>query len=219
MRALQRFGAGILTACIALATGVVGADDLPPVPPTPAPILEVVSLRPFTLDRAATHGWRAERPSYTSGYLLVLRVDPSYVVPRQVAEPVLYVGRQTAERVNRGDESGHVVAIVPAVPDRDHPDPDHVDHVDHVDFAKAAIWFGTPELPERVDARTIGRERRAAEAAGIRATAPAQIADARARGGALLAATDKLALLREAAALILEHSPQERALVERLTLE
>lgn len=215
MRALDRLGAGILAVGIGLAatafTTATAADDLPPVPATPAPIVDVISIRPFTLDRAATHRWRAELPQYTSGYLLVLRVDPSYVVPRQVAEPVLYVGRQTAERVNRGQESGYVIAIVPAVLDPEHPD--------HLDIAKALIWFGTPELPERVDARTIERERRAAEAGGIRAPGPARLADARARGGALLQTSDKLALLRESAALVARHSPQERALVERLTLE
>jgi hypothetical protein len=36
------------------------------------------------------------------------------VYPRQTAEPVLYIGATTAERVNIGHESGRVVAIVPS---------------------------------------------------------------------------------------------------------
>lgn len=211
MNALHRIGLGLLAA-VAVGVASAGAEDAPPVPPTPAPILDVVSIRPFTLDESTVHVWRAERPEYTSGYLLVLKVDPAYVLPRQVAEPVLYVGRQTAERVNHGFESGHVVAIVPAVLD----DPKHPQYLD---LAKTPIWFGTPELPERVDARAIDRELRSARAADIRPRPQPRLETARERGGVALSARTKDDVIAAAADLVTRYAPDERALIDRLRAE
>ena len=95
-------------------------------PPTPAAIDEVVYARSFELDQGYKFEWRKEQPLVKKGVILVLKVDPDLVYPRQIAEPVLYVGDQTAERVNIGYKSGHVVAIVPG----------------EVDLNKAMIWFG-----------------------------------------------------------------------------
>jgi hypothetical protein len=199
----------VLATCPPLVMASVESDRPPAIPPTPAPVLELVSARTFTLEAGYTHLWRSERPQADSGYLLVLRVDPALVYPRQVAEPVLYVGQQTAERINIGYESGHVVAIVPAVLD----DPEHADFID---LCKAPIWFGTPELPERVGAKRIARERLRAERSGIRPASAEAIARATKRGGRALAAEDKLHLLRESAALVRRYAPDEVQLVERL---
>ena len=183
------------------------ARERPATPATPAPVNGIVSIQPFELETEALHFWRAEKPAVRTGYLLVLRVDPALVYPRQVAEPVLYVGHQTAERVNVGFESGHVVAILPAAIDPQHPD--------YVDLSTEIFWFGTPELPEQVDARRIAQEHRLARTAGVRPFPAKQLAAARERGGALNRQPGKRALLHDALRrLVRTYSPQERELVE-----
>jgi hypothetical protein len=109
------------------------------------------------------------------------------------------VGNQTAQRINHGDESGHVIAIVPG----------------DVDLTKTPIWFGTPGLPERVDAAKITAERALAENAGIKPLPAEKINGALAKGGERLNVADLGALLRgQIADLILEYSPQEKRLAD-----
>ncbi|MFH0982057.1 MAG: hypothetical protein V2A79_11005 [Planctomycetota bacterium] len=182
-----------------LAVVSVVVAGAPPIPATPAAIDDVVYSRAFTLEKGYDFDWCKERPLVTSGTILVLKVNPDLVIPRQVAEPVLYVGNQTAQRVNFGNESGHVIAIVPG----------------DVDLSKSPIWFGTPELPERVDAAATEAERAKADAAGIKPPAAAKIAVAVARGGERLNVADMSELLRsEISDLILQYSPQEKHLAE-----
>ncbi len=131
----------------------------PPLPVTPTGDIEVLYARPFTLDVPFTHTWRAEQPVFSAGMVLVLAVDPDLVYPRQTAEPILYVGDQTAERVNLGHESGRVVAIVPAA----------VDAAGAValDLADAPVFFGAAGLPEQVDAARAAAELAAARQRGL----------------------------------------------------
>jgi hypothetical protein len=189
-----------------LALSVAGRGEMPDVPPTPAPIDEIVSITPFTLEESYTFHWRAERPEVRTGYVLVLKVNPDLVYPRQTPEPVLFVGKQTAERVNVGHESGHVVAIVPAVLD----DPGSPDYLD---LETALIWFGTPQLPEQVDAATVEREHARAAKAGIRAMPQAQIEAARDRDGESVEVASKTQLHRRAIELVRTYSPQEQDLI------
>jgi hypothetical protein len=179
----------------------------PAVPATPAPVLELLSARPFTLAQTYRHDWRRERPAVESGYLLVLKVDPDLVYPRQTEEPVLYVGPQTAERVNVGHRSGHVVAIVPTPLD-DREDPAFVD------LERAVIFFGAPAMPERVDAEAIQREDERAVAAGLKPLGRERLSAARRRGGARLELANKKELLAEAMQLVKTHSPAERDLAD-----
>jgi hypothetical protein len=174
-------------------------DHTPGIPGTPEAIKGVISARPFTLTTGYEYDWRQERPLVTTGTLIVLEVDPNAVYPRQVAQPVLYVGNQTAERLNVGFVSGKVVAIVPGT----------------VDLATAPIWFGTPMLPEQVDANTITVERDKADRAGIKPIGKDK-AQAVTSANKLVVA-DKPALLREAAALIRTHSPDEAELADILS--
>ena len=46
-------------------------------------------------------------------------------------------------RVNLGPESGYVIAFVPGNTE----DPAHPQYID---LAQSRIWFGSPDLPERV---------------------------------------------------------------------
>jgi hypothetical protein len=188
---------------LALAATALAAP--PPVPPTPAPIVKLVSARPFALEQSYASDWRREKPRVTTGYLLVLEVDPDLVYPRQVEEPVLYVGRQTAERLNVGYRSGHVVAIVPAVTDPEAKD--------YVDLGKVRIWFGAPEMPERVDAARIEAEHDAATQAGIAPRPRDEVDAALKRGGAALRRERKQRLLGDAADLVERYAPEETDLI------
>ena len=135
--------------------------DVPPPLPAVTPVggVTLIAARPFTLEVPYIHDWRAERPSVSSGVVLVLGVDPDVVHPRQGYEPVLYVGNQTAERLNAGHESGHLIVIVPA--------PVDAQGQVALDLSTTPIFFGTPALPEQVDAATVEHELAAARARGI----------------------------------------------------
>jgi hypothetical protein len=119
------------------------ADQRAPLPaqPTRSPV-QLVLAQPFVLDQAATHWFRAEQPSYDAGYVLVLKVDPGLVVARQVAMPVLYVGAETAAPINIGETSEHLIAIVPAARGQNGEPA--------LDLTRTPIFFGSPDLPERV---------------------------------------------------------------------
>jgi hypothetical protein len=109
---------------------------------------------------------------------------------------VLYAGNVPVQRLNHGNVSGRVIGIVPG----------------NIDLASVLIWFGSPELPERVTASTVESERARAERAGIRAFPQARIAGV---GRPPVAAKDFAALLRDVGAeLVLEYSPQEKELAE-----
>ena len=163
----------------AVAAAIAG-EDVPPTPSLPASADGLVYARSFSL----TEGFKA---------------DKAVLVPRATPMPVLYVGDQTAERLNMGDKSGHVIAIVPGKPD----------------LTKAPIWFGTPRFPEKVDQTVIKAEREVAEEAGIRPLPAAQVKAALALGGEPINATNLREVLRtEAAELILKYAPQEKHIAE-----
>jgi hypothetical protein len=176
----------------------VACADAPDIPATPAAVDDIISIRPFQLDDGFEYNWSAERPLVKSGYLVVIKVDPDLVYPRQVAEPVLYVGDHTAERMNFGNESGHVVVLVPG----------------EVDFTKAPIWFGTPELPEQVDADRAKAERKLADEAGIKAFSQEKVDAAMKRGGRAIHVENMTALLEPVASLIDTYSPMENDIID-----
>lgn len=175
-----------------MAAGGAGAAlaAVPPVPRTPAAVEDIVYAAPFVLHEGYASDWRKERPLVSRGHLVVLKVAPDLVYPRQTAEPVLYAGDQTVERLNVGYLSGHVVAIVPG----------------NVDLARAPLWFGTPRLPESVDAQIVAAERDRARVAGIQPL-PARRVQSVTRAPLELA--DKLDLLHEAGALVQQYAPDE----------
>jgi hypothetical protein len=174
-------------ACIAAATAGAG---VPPVPATPAAVEDIVYAAPFVLNEGYTSDWRLERPRVTRGHLVVLKVAPDLVYPRQTAEPVLYAGDQTVERLNIGYPSGYVVGIVPG----------------SAELSRVPMWFGTPALPESVDASAVRSERSRAVAAGI---GPLPADRVRAALRERLELRDKLDLLREAGALVQLYAPDE----------
>ena len=200
-----------------LATGAVagtlyatrGAGDTQSFAPPqdlPAAALEILAARPFVVDEPFVHEWRAEKPLVSAGYLLVLRVAPELALPRATFEPVLFVGDQTAERVNAPRNGENLVVLVPA-PERDGRPV--------LDLSRAPVWFGSLELPERIDAARIRAERGAAEERGI---GPARSGPRLAAAGAdeTIHARTRRELDLYLADLVEFYSPEETDLVRQL---
>jgi hypothetical protein len=186
----------LLSICVFVVAIHAMASESPPVPATPAAVSDLVYARPFTLAEGYEYNWSADRPIVRSGTLVVLRVDPDLVLPRNSAEPVLYAGNQPVQRLNRGYESGHVIAIIPG----------------EIDLTQTPIWFGRPGLPERINTQTVESERALADAADIRPFAAERLQSVSQES---LQAADLFSLLRDHVAnLVLEYSPQERDLAE-----
>lgn len=165
-------------------------------PATPAPVLDIVEIQPFRLKTAYRNDWMQSRPLVSTGLLVVLRVDPQYVVPRNVAEPVLYAGDRTVQRLSQGDRSGYVIGIIPG----------------EINLAAAPIWFGRPQLPERVTPQVIREEQALAGRIEIRPFSQEKIQRATRKA---IEAADLAALLRGPAAdLVLKYSPDEKHLAE-----
>ena len=199
------------TALIAGAVTGVGLpwmqeDGVPPdLPQQAVGVRAVISARPYVLEEPYVHRWRAEAPETSAGYLLVLDVEEPFTIPRDSLESVLYVGGQTAERINWGTGSGRVVALCPsALNAAGEPS---------LELSSAPIFYGSPALPEEVDAAAIRQELNRAAAAGVGAL---PISDALETGGELIRFQDKTALVRHAATLVLEHSPAEADLAQGL---
>ncbi|HEX9985430.1 MAG TPA: hypothetical protein VGF69_19390 [Thermoanaerobaculia bacterium] len=170
------------------------------VPATPAGVLDIVVIQPFRLRAGYHFNWLQSRPFVTEGLLVVLRVDPSHVVPRDAAERILYAGGGTVQRLNHGNGSGYVIGIIPG----------------DVDLASEPIWFGRPGLPGHVTPEIIEAERTLAESAGIKPFSPDRIAAARLEP---IEVEDLAALLRGPAAdFVLKFSPDEKYLAERWRL-
>lgn len=191
-------------AASALAAAVVIAAP-PQTPATPAAVQDIVFAQPFTLEQGEMSYWRAERPVIESGYIVVLKVNPDLVYPRQSAEPVLYIGDTTAQRLNVGYRSGYVVAVVGAEITGDKA----------MDLSKVKIWFGTPELPERVDANRIAQESALADAAGIKAFDAEKISTLLAQNETLDEQSMR-GILDDVAAQIRRFSPQEESVAVSL---
>jgi hypothetical protein len=184
-----------------------GTDEVPAAPAdTMASEVDVVYAQPFVLDQPATHWWRAEQPSFSSGMLLVIAVeDRALVVPRQVYEPVLYVGAQTAEKINTGEHSGHLVIVVPA--------PLAADGSVDLDLGTTPIFFGEPALPEQITASIAQSELDRAVARGLGGASASEIAGAMQE---MVALPDHGELHAYASNLVEAYSPQEVDLIAGL---
>ena len=126
-----------------------------------------------------------------------LEVDGEFTKPTNLAEPVLYVGQQTAERVNHGWKCGREVAIVPADAGSD--------GFPAQGLAGARVWFGMPALPEQIDAGAL--EQACAAAAGELPFSEAELAAASAVGGGGIVFQSREELDAQVARLVAEHCP------------
>ena len=177
----------------------VGAP-LTPVTPLAQPLpqrpqLQLVHAERFEVEKPFPHVWRADRRLVNNGWLLVVSGDPALFVPRQIKEPVLYVGAETAQRVNFPEQSGKLVVIVPG------------------DFRleDAPIFFGAEALPEELRQGQIDAELEAARTAGVVAPSAQAIEKAMNTQWQKFASDYELRL--RAIDLVEQYSPQEQALI------
>ena len=181
---------GLAALVTAAAVAVAGpAVATPPLPETPAPVRGLLYARPFTLDTPFRYDWSAEHPEVREGLMLVLEADPALLRPRETQEPVLFVGSRPAQRITRTFESGRVVVLVPGP----------------VDLAADPIWFGTPGLPEQVDAAAARAERGLAARAAIGPPGRRAADAALAKGGEPARFASKTELLQALEALAREY--------------
>ncbi len=131
-------------------------------------------VRPFELATPAEWTVTAHPEPVTRGILLELRADPTLLRARDVGASVLYVGERPAFPFNWDAVGGCLVAWVPGDPD----------------LASTEVFFGSTELPERVDAARGAAERAAARAVGVVPFPVEVVAKARAAGGPMLRARD-----------------------------
>jgi len=195
-------GLAVLVAVGSLALRATEERAPTPAERSAAPVRALVLARPFVLERASAHVWRAEAPSYDAGYLVVLDVDPAFVVPRQTEEPVLYAGAETVERVNHGATSGRVVGIVPAARG--------ADGAPALDLASTTFFFGPEALPERIRESDARHELQRAVRAGTRPFPAEEVAAALSRGGDILRLASRDELDEIAGVLVLDHAPEDQ---------
>jgi hypothetical protein len=139
------------------------------------PEMTVEWARPFVLATPERYTMTAERPTFREGWLVQLRVaDPTRLVPLQADQAVPYAGTIPLAPFNADPVGGCLVAYVPGP----------------VDLAKVPLFFGSSELPERVDAARGLLEREQAERRGVLPPAAPELAAATQAGGAPLQAAD-----------------------------
>ncbi len=186
-------------ALVALA-GAVLAQEAAPIEPVEATggVLDILYLRPFTLDEPFVYTWIHGQPEITAGYLAVLEVRPDLVLPRAVDVPVLFAGDTPVHFTNTGYPSGRLIVFIP----------------DWVDPATAPFYFGSMELPERITRSRGAEELAAAVANGAIPFAEERIEQARTGGGEPVRLADGVALFRAAADLIDAYAPDEAEIAE-----
>ena len=182
------------TTALAQSPGPVYVEDQPVVITDPGnAVKHLLYARPFTLEVPYVYAWTNEKLEITSGYLLVIEVEPQFTRPRQTWMPVLYVGQRPAEVTNVDIEKGRMVVIVPG----------------DVNLAQEPIFFGSVELPEKITSERGKLEMDAALALGIRPIPPKELAAALTRGGESLRVHDGKLLYFAVADLIDEYAPAD----------
>jgi hypothetical protein len=165
-------------------------------------VSELALARPFTLSQPAPFRWAKEHPPYAAGWLVVIKVDPELIRPRQIGVPVLYAGSTPIELLNDGYPSGMAIGLVPETVDLEH----------------APLFFGPTTLPERVDASYGSQVLAAATARGFAAPSAAEWAAARKTGGPPVHLDDRGDIQHQAADLIDAYAPSEHERAEQYRL-
>ncbi len=136
-----------------LATSPAATGPLTPPPAAPQAVeIKVLEAHPFVLENLEPNWMQPAAPGYSQGTLLVLEGPAERFMPRQTYENVLYVGTAIPESLNTGEYSGRRVVIVPG----------------DLPSAQTPVFFGAPELPERVTLAEAARQLDLALEAGAR---------------------------------------------------
>lgn len=198
---LRRFFPSMLLLGMILLSGPDASNAQTPARPGAYPVAveDLLYARPFALASGYRFSGNQEEPATIKGLIVVLRVDPSLVVPTESPEPILYAGDQPVQRLNWGHPSGHVIGIIPGA----------------FDLATQPVWFGEPEISSRSTP-----ERKNAERARANARMKAFGAEkVKQSTRAPVESEDFAALLRgEIAELVLEYAPQESELARKWRL-
>jgi hypothetical protein len=167
---------------------------------TPAPVENLVYVRPFALSQGYRWPSVHDEPKADRGVIIVLRVNPKLVIPRNGPSPILYAGDRMLQALNFGHTSGHVIGLIPG----------------EVDLPETLIWFGPPTSPGQVTPKSIRADRAQAEEAGIR---PFSVEKIESVMKPAITATNLEDLLRgELADLVLKYSPEEGDLARKWRL-
>lgn len=193
---LSALAATAAVAALAFWSPSAGATAAPAAATQPlAPQFDLVHAERFRVAKPFRHLWRADRPLVQEGWLLVLSGDEELLKPRQAKEPVLYVGAQTAERINTAQGSGRLVVLVPG----------------NFPLDGTQVFLGSEALPEELRQPQISAELEAATARGVPPLAAASVARAVQAGVTEFA--DDFALRLRAIDLVEAHSPNEKELI------
>jgi len=169
----------------------------------PAAPAAILYARPFVSERPIEFSIGGEKTTRTRGWILVVEADKSLLEPRDEPDFVLFVGDAVAQKVSSGCWSGKVVVMAP-----------------DVDLAKAPIFFGSRLLPDRLTKPVVEGEIARAKERGIAARSADELRRAARKGGAEpFRVRDMSELWFLTGPVILEHSPEERDLVESLRKE
>lgn len=197
----------------------VTADEVSRVPELPRTPSQNSGAQPIfvqwvELAKPYQSDFRAERPLVRAGWLAVVRADSALLAPRSLAEPLLLAAGDgwitSVEWIQHGHTSGHRVCFIPWVDDAQPSGSSELRGAsesikERANLRDLRIWFGTPELPERVDAAMLARERALAQASGLQPTpkdrVPAASAD--------LSLTDRDALVARMKQLAATWCPAE----------
>ncbi len=192
-----------LLLALLFAAPVAWAQRAPPVveqASLPLPVDDLVAARTFVLEEPRPYDWMKGHEPIRSGVLLAVDAEPALCLPRQVAEPVIYVGAVPAERLAADWGSGRLLLLVPG----------------EVDLAALPVYFGTPALPERIDA--IHGQAALAEAwnAGVQPFSQDRVDAALKAGGEPSELTDSRSLDHAIASFIDAWAPEEHQRAEGL---
>lgn len=191
--------ASLVAALLTVIPTLADEGDRSGVEEFPAPVRDVLYVRPFTLAEGYRFTWSHEPRVIKSGVIVVLRVDPELVLPRNAPEPILYAGERTVEKLNTGYPSGRVIALVPG----------------DFDPTTEPVWFGRPGLPARATPESIESEVASAQDR-IHAFSAKRMADVTRPP---MEAPDMASLLRgEIAELVLRYAPEESHLARKWRL-
>ena len=177
---------------------------------SPMGVSRILRAVPFRLSEPYTHYYRADQPSVSEGWLVVLGVSPDLVRPTNNYQPVLYAqlpgGTQTLERINQGHLDGVTVALLPG------------DIDDPAGLRNAPIWFGAPEMPERLTRAMIDTETERMEDLEVFTVSEDALRTAEPQPGVLTLA-DRAVLEETAAELIIQYAPGEREFAEGFLID
>ena len=190
--------AGMTAAAQQVAMPVISVMPALPVTPSTAAGVKVISMQGVVLAESYATDFRSEHPQVSGGWIIVIEADKAVLAPRALAEPlVLASGAKWIDSVewfNHGFASGHRVCFVPS--------PVGEKGALARDTEGMRIWFGTPRLPESVDAAVLEQERALADAAKIQPTPPVTTA-------ATVQLANRDALIASARELIAQYAPDE----------